>query len=243
MQIDAPEPEPANDTHTPEPAPTVSSTSFSTFLPDSPFVPESSHIPTSHDPELHVDFLPHSMPSSPFSEGFQPSLTSGPDVEPDIRDTVSTCSLPDSSQDSRLSPASESVAISDTVSPCQSPSSFHFALFDACGLPGPTPSHDDIFLSAQPVPALRDSDSIPSTQSLPPEAPSVSEVGANGSIQSSAGESFSGEVSDTRHQEPPFMTDGRGRVVWSCSGVKRGSSPLAIRGQQDRTPSAAGERE
>jgi hypothetical protein len=50
------------------------------------------------------------------------------------------------------------------------------------------------------------------------------------------------EGPDTRQQDPPFMTDGRGRVVWSRSGVKRGNSPHSAR-TQDRTTNAAGDRD
>jgi len=196
-------------------------------------VPEPSHIPTLHDTQLHDDPVLHPIPSSPLSVGFPPSLTTGSGTESDFPDAVSTCSLPDSYQDSRLpQPANESAAISDTVSPRQSPPPFHLTLFDACGLPGAGRPFDDNSLPTLPVSSLRDigeSNSLQSTQSLLSESPSVTEVGAADSVQPSAGEPLPGEVPDTRHQEPPFMTDGRGRVVWSCSGTKRGSSPLAIR--------------
>ena len=195
---------------------------------------EPSHIPHLHDTPLHDDLLLHSIPSSPLSVDFSLSQTSGSGTEPEFPDTVSTYSLPDSYEDDHLpQPPNESAAISDTASPYQSPSPFHLSLLDACGLPGATRPCDEDSLPTQPVSSLRDveeSNSPHSTQPLLPEVTSVTEAvdGVN-CVQSSAGEPFPGEVRDTRHQEPPFMTDGRGRVVWSCSGAKRGSSPLAVR--------------
>jgi len=237
--INPPELEPG--TLPPEPAPTVPtlSTSLSPSRHDSPLVPEPSHIPTLHDTQLHDDPVFHSVPSSPLSVGFLPSLS-----EPDFPDTVSTRSLPDSDQESDLpQPAIESAAISDTESPRRSPSPF---LLDPCGLPAATRPGDEISLPTLPVASLWDigePNSPQSTQSLLSEALSVSEVDAAASIQSSTGEPLPGEIPDTRHQDPPFMTDGRGRVVWSCSGAKRGSSPLAIRTLQDRMPGTAEDRE
>ena len=206
-------------------------------------MPDPSHIPTLHDTQSHDDLVLHSIPSSPLSEGFPLSQTSGSGTEPDFPDTVSTCSLPDPYQDSHPpQPANESAAISDTLSPHQSPPPLHLSLFDACGLRGAArPYDDDNSLPTQPVASLGDigeSNSPVSTQSLLSEVPSVTEVGGATSIQSPEREPFPGEVPDTRHQEPPFMTDGRGRVVWSCSGAKRGGSPLAI-----RMPSVAGDGE
>ena len=161
--------------------------------------------------------------------GFPSSLP-----EPDFPDTISTCSLPDSDQDSYLSqPANESPAISDTESSRQSPSPFHLSPLDPCDFPDATRLGDESSLPTLPVASLRDvgeSNSPQSTQSLLSDAPSVFEVDEATNVQSPAGEPLLfGEIPDTRHQEPPFMTDGRGRVVWSCSGAKRGSSPLAIR--------------
>lgn len=72
------------------------------------------------------------------------------------------------------------------------------------------------------------------------EISSVIEAGVTPSPQSPTRDPLPGEVSDTRPQEPPFMTDGRGRVVWSHSGMKRGNSPLANQ-SQDRTPNTAGD--
>jgi hypothetical protein len=191
-------------------------------------VPEPSHIPTLHGTQLHDDPVVHSVPSSPLSVGFPPSLP-----EPDFPDTISTCSLPDSDQDSHLpQPANESPVISDTESPRRSPSPFHLSPLDPCGLPDATRPGDESSMPTPPVASLRDigePNSPQSTQSLLSDAPSVSKVDEATSVQSSAGEPLPGEIPDTRHQEPPFMTDGRGRVVWSCSGAKRGSSPLAIR--------------
>ncbi|KAF8269842.1 hypothetical protein EI94DRAFT_1724436 [Lactarius quietus] len=193
-------------------------------------VPEPSHFPTLHDTQLHDDLVLHSIPSSPLSVGFPPSLT-----EPDFPDTVITRPLPDSHQDSHLPESStESAAISDTESPRRSPSPFHLSLLDACGLPEVARLGDDSSPPTLPVSFLRDigePNSPQSAHSLLSETPSVTEVDMAATIQSSAGEPLPGEIRDTRHQEPPFMTDGRGRVVWSCSVAKRGSSPLAVRSQ------------
>ncbi|KAH9072092.1 hypothetical protein EDB83DRAFT_2361116 [Lactarius deliciosus] len=212
--ISAPEHNP--DAPTPEPVPTVfsspSTPTLSTPLRGPPLVPEPSHIPTLHDTQSHDDPTLCSIPSSPLSVGFLPSLTTSFDTDPDFSDPVSTCSLPDSYQDSRLlQPANEPAAIPDTASP-HSPSPFLLPLSDACGPLGAVRPYDDNPLSTVPISPLRDigeSDSLQSTQ------------GAAAGIPSSAGEPHPGGAPDTRHQEPPFMTDGRGRV--------RGSSPLAIR--------------
>jgi hypothetical protein len=197
-------------------------------LHDSPLVPEPGHLPTLHDTPLHDDPLLHTLPSSPLSVGFPPSI-----AEPDFPDTVNTHSLQDSYQDSHLpQPVNESAGISDTQSPCLSPSPLHITLFDACGLSEEARPIGDSSLLPLPVLSLRDigePNSPQSTQSLLTEAPSVTEVDVAATVQPPAGEPLPGEILDTRHQEPPFMTDGRGRVVWSCSSAKRGSSPLAIR--------------
>ncbi|KAH9066675.1 hypothetical protein EDB87DRAFT_1587491 [Lactarius vividus] len=218
--ISAPELNP--DAPTPEPVPTVfsfpSTTSLSTPLHYPPLVPEPSHIPTLHDTQSHL----RSIPSSPLSVDFLPSLTTDSDTEPDVPDPVSTCSLPDSYQDSRIpQPADESAAISDTASPPHSPSPFPLSLFDACSPPGTVRPYDD-----NPLRNIGESESVQPSLS---EAPPLTEVGTTASVPSSTGEPLPGRALETRHQEPPFMTDGRGRVVWSCSAAKRGSSPLAIR--------------
>ncbi|KAH9004740.1 hypothetical protein EDB86DRAFT_2885217, partial [Lactarius hatsudake] len=145
---------------------------------------------------------------------------------------VSTCSLPDSYQDSRLlQPANGSAAIPDTASP-HSPLRFLLPLCDACGPPGTARPHDDDHdddpLPTLPDSSLRDIGESESVQSSLSEAPPLTEVGATASVPSSARE-LPGGATETRHQEPPFMTDGRGRVVWSCSAAKRGELSLAIR--------------
>ncbi|KAH9004720.1 hypothetical protein EDB86DRAFT_2885108 [Lactarius hatsudake] len=229
--ISAPELNP--DAPTPEPVPTVfsspSTTSLSTPLHDPPLVPEPSHIPTLHDTQSHDDPILRSIPSSPLTVGFLPSLTADSDTEPDVPGPVSTCSLPDSYQDSRLpQPPDESAAISDTAPPPRSSSPFPLPLFDACGPPGTARPYDDSPLPTLPDSSLRDIGESESVQSSLSEAPPLAEVGATASVPSSARE-LPGGATETRHQEPPFMTDGRGRVVWSCSAAKRGSSPLAIR--------------
>jgi hypothetical protein len=83
--------------------------------------------------------------------------------------------------------------------------------------------------------------SLPSSQAPVLEAPSVIEVDTTAGAQLPTRDPLPGEGSDVRQQEPPFMTDGRGRVVWSRSGVKPGGSPHSIR-NQDRTTNASGER-
>ena len=146
-------------------------------------------------------------------------------------------------QDSRPSQSTEEpAASSDRIPHCQSlPVPPHscvcFPQRTACldtGTPVPT----------SPVPSqmdTRESQFLPSPPAPRFEISSVVEAGVTSSPQSSARDPLLGEVPDTRHQEPPFMTDGRGRVVWSRSGVKRGNSPLANR-SQDRTPNTAGDR-
>ena len=191
-------------------------------------MPEPSHIPTLHEIRLHDDLDIHTVSPSPLSVGLPLSPP-----EPDFPDTVSNGSMPDLYQDSHLpQPANESAAISDTEPPRRSPSPFHLSLFEACGIPEAAHPSDDSFLPTQPASSpgdIGEPNSPQSTQSLLSETPSVTEVDAAASVQLSTGEPLPGEIRDTRHQEPPFMTDGRGRVVWSCSGAKRGSSPLAIR--------------
>ena len=74
------------------------------------------------------------------------------------------------------------------------------------------------------------------------EISSVIETAVTASPQSPTRDPLSVEVPDTRQQEPPFMTDGRGRVVWSRSGAKHGNLPPEAR-IQDRTPNTAGDRD
>lgn len=185
------------------------------------------------------DHALYSIPSSPSSIGSVPPLLSETEVDPSGLTNPSVVS--DEIQDSRPSqPIEEPAASSDRVTHCQSlPSPPHscvcFPQRIACldtGTPVPT----------SPVPSHMDTGE---SQSLSPPAPqfeisSVIEVGVTPSPQSPTRDPLFGEVSDTRQQEPPFMTDGRGRVVWSHSGVKRGNSPLAR--SQDRTPNTAGDR-
>ncbi|KAI0272476.1 hypothetical protein BC834DRAFT_348885 [Gloeopeniophorella convolvens] len=65
-------------------------------------------------------------------------------------------------------------------------------------------------------------------ESHPPEV----EMDSTSCPRSPTSDHVSAGMLTARQQEPPFMTDGRGRVVWSHSGVKRGDSPLASRGQE-----------
>ena len=182
-----------------------------------------------------------SIPPSPSSIGSVPPLLSETEVDPS--DMISPLLQSDLFQDSRpLQPTEEPAASSDRIY-CQSlPSPPHscvcFPQRTTCldtGTPVPT----------SPVPSHVDNTGESQTHSSPPtpqfEISSAIEAGVTPSPQSPTGDPLPGEVSDTRQQEPPFMTDGRGRVVWSCSGVKRGNSPLANL-SQDRTPNSAGDR-
>ena len=159
-----------------------------------------------------------------------------------VPDVTNTSSLSDIYQDDRPSqPINESITDSDRMPPRQSHSgALSSSLSYTQRADGP---NNGTSMPASPVPSQRDD--VDFRSPLSPQAPhtevsSVTEVGLTASSPSSTRDP-PGEVSDTRQQEPPFMTDGRGRVVWSCSGVKRGSSPPPSR-NQDRTPSAAGER-
>jgi len=217
--------------------------------------PSTSSTSTVTDPQpaseaIHVQTRPnvqssdhdlYSIPSSPSSIGSVPPLLSETEVDPSGLTSPSV--LSDVFQDSRPSqPTEEPTANSDRIPHCQSlPSPPHsgvcFPQRIACldtGTPVPT----------SPVPSQMDTGE-PQSLSSPPasqfEISSVIEAGVTPSPQSPTRDPLPGEVSDTRQQEPPFMTDGRGRVVWSRSGVKRGNSPLA-NPSQDRMPNTAGDR-
>jgi hypothetical protein len=219
--------------------------------------PSTSSTSTVTDPQpasgaIHVqtglnvqspDHALDSIPSSP-SIGSVPPLLIETEVDPS---GLTNPSMPsDVFQDSRHSqPTEEPAASSDRIPHCQSlPNPPHscvccpqrIACLDA-GTPVPT----------SPVPSQMDMGESPQSPSSPPppqfEISSVieAEAGVIPSPQSPTRDPLPREVSDTRQQEPPFMTDGRGRVVWSRSGVKRGNSPPANR-SQDRTPNNAGDR-
>jgi hypothetical protein len=201
----------------------------------------ASHTPTSLNLQP-PDPLLHSIPPSPRS---MPSLEAASDFETegDVPDVANTSSQSAINQDDRPSqPINESITDSDRMPPCQSHSgALSSSLSYAQRADGP---NNGTSMPASPVPSQRDDADFRSP--LSPQAPqievsSVTEVGLTASSPSSTGDPPGG-VSDTRQQEPPFMTDGRGRVVWSCSGMKRGGSPPPGR-NRDRTPSAAGERE
>ena len=175
-----------------------------------------------------------------------PSLlaTSEFGTEPDHPDTTNASTLSEMLPDSGAwRPTDEPATISDRVPRPQSlpstpPSPLSFPQSATCldtGVP----------LSTSPVPSQMDNvecQSLPSPQTPVLEAPSVIEVGTPAGTQLPTRDPLPGEGSDTRQQEPPFMTDGRGRVVWSRSGVKPGSSPHSTR-NQDRTANTAGDRD
>ena len=219
--------------------------------------PSTSSTSTVSDPQtasegIHVQTWPnvqssdhdlYSIPSSPSSIGSVPPLLSETEVDPS--NLTNPSMLSDVFQDSRPSqPTEEPAASSDRIPHCQSlPSPPHscvcFPQMIACldtGTAVPT----------SPVPLQMDMGE-PQSLSSPPasqfEISSVIEAGVTPSPQSPTRDPLPGEVSDTRQQEPepPFMTDGRGRVVWSRSGVKHGNSPPA-NPSQDRTPNTAGDR-
>ena len=201
---------------------------------------EAIHVQTSPNVQSSDHDL-YSIPPSPSSIRSVPPLLSETEVDPPGLTNPSV--LSDEFQDSQPSqPTEEPAASSDGITHCQSlPSPPHscvcFPQRIACldtGTPVPT----------SPVASQMDTGE-PQSVSSPPapqfEISSVIEAGVIPSPQSPTRDPLPGEVSDTRQQEPPFMTDGRGRVVWSRSGVKRGNSPPANRGQ-DRTPNSAGDR-
>lgn len=212
-----------------------------TLPPISPTTPqpvsESIHIQTSLTAQPS-DPAVYSIPSSPSSTfSLLPLLES----DDDLSDVIDPSVLLDVLQDSRPShPTDEPATGSDRMPRCQS-------------LPSPTlscicfPQRATCLDTGTPVPSSPVPSQMITVESQPvssPPAPQVetspvTETGVNTSPQSSP---LPGEVSDTRQQEPPFMTDGRGRVVWSRSGVKRGSSPPATR-SQDRMPNTAGDRD
>jgi hypothetical protein len=210
-----------------------------TPTPEPLAVPEATHIPTSLNVQPS-DPLLHSVPSSPLPMTPMPPLISSSDsgAEGDPPDVTSTSLLPDICQDGRPpQPIDGSITSSDRVPPRQSHSGA--PLPSLCYPQRAGGPNNGTSIPPSPVPSQRDD--MESHSPLPPQAPQVStvtEVGPTASNPSSTRDP-PGEVSDTRQQEPPFMTDGRGRVVWSRSGVKRGSSPPATR-TQDRTPNAAG---
>ncbi|KAI0255855.1 hypothetical protein BJV78DRAFT_578773 [Lactifluus subvellereus] len=218
--------------------------SVPTLPPDPLPVPELTPIPTSLNIQSSEPLL-HSIPSSPLSTSSMPSLitASASGTEGNLSDVTNISSLSDIYQDGRPSqPINGSITSSDRMPPRQShpsalPSSLCYPQRAGCPNNGTS-------MPTSPVPSQRDD--VECHSPLTPQAPqlevsSITEVGPTVSTQSSTRDP-PGEVSDTRQQEPPFMTDGRGRVVWSRSGVKRGSSPPATRGQ-DRAPNAAGDRE
>lgn len=209
------------------------STSSTSTVTDPQPPSEATHVQTWLNTETSEHDL-DSIPSSPSSIG-SVSLLSETEVDP------SNPSVPsDVFQESRPSQPIEELA--DRIPHCQSPPSpphscVCFPQRADCldtGTPMPT----------SPVPSQMDTGE---SQSLSfPIAPqieisSVIEAGVTPSPQSSTRDPLSGEVSDTRQPEPPFMTDGRGRVVWSHSGVKRGNSPPANQ-SQDRTSNTTGDR-
>ncbi len=182
----------------------------------------------------------YSISSSPSPISIPPLLS---EIEVDISDLTNPSELSDVFQDSRPSHLTEEPAAnSDRISHYQSP---------------PRPPHSCVCspqrtacldtgtaVPTSPVPSqmgMIESQSLPSPPAPQFEIPPVIEAGATPSPQSPTRDPLPGGVSDTRQQDPPFMTDGRGRVVWSRSGVKRGNSPLANQ-SQDRTPNTAGDR-
>ena len=217
--------------------------SIISFSPEPLPVPESNHTLTSPNVQPSDPAL-HSTPSSPASS--MPPLEDASDLEtePDLPDVTNTSALSDMSQDRPPSqPINEPATSSDVMPRRQSLpntllSSVMFPQRAACldtGTPAPT----------SPVLSQMDmveSQSLPSSQVPESEVSSMIEVGATASTQSPTRDPLAGEVTEMRQQEPPFMTDGRGRVVWSRSGVKRSSSPFASR-NHDRTANTAGDRD
>jgi hypothetical protein len=218
--------------------PSTSATPIVTLPAEPNTVPESTHILTQLPDNSH-----HSIPSSPLSTSSMPSLlaTSESGTEPDPSDIINGPTLSDMLPDSRPSqPFNEPATISDRMTRPQSlpntpPSPLRFPQRATC-LDTGTP------LSTSPVPpqvGSVDFQSLLSPQAPVLEPSSVIEVGTTARTPLSTRDPPRGEGSDTRQQEPPFMTDGRGRVVWSCSGVKPGGSPHSTR-NQDRTANIAG---
>lgn len=214
------------------------STASTSTVTDPQPASEAIHVQTGLNVQSS-DHALYSIPSSPSSIGSVPPLLSETEVDPSGVTNPSV--LSDVFQDSRPSqPTEEPAASSDRIPHCQSlPSPPHscvcFPQRIACLDTTPVPT--------SPVPSQMDTGESQSLSSPPApqfEIPSVIEAGVTPSPQSPTRDPLPGEVSDTRQQEPPFMTDGRGRVVWSHSGVKRGNSPPANR-SQDRTRNTAGD--
>jgi hypothetical protein len=165
------------------------------------------------------------IPSSP-SPTEMPSLEDASDAS----DVIDPSVLSDVFQDSRPSqPTDEPAASPDRMPRCQSlPSP---PLSCAC-FPQRAACFDiGTSVPTSPVPSETNTVEALSLSSYPPapqfEISSVIEAGVTPRPQSPTRDTLPGEVSDTRQQEPPFMTDGRGRVVWSRSGVKGGNLPPA----------------
>lgn len=189
---------------------------------------------------LPSDHALDSIPPSPSSIGSVSPLPS--ETEVDSSGLTNPSGQSDVFQDNQPSqPTEELAASSDRIPHCQSLSSPPLSC--VC-FPQRTACLDTgTLVPTSPVPSQMDTG-----ESQPPSSPpapqfeisSVIEAGVTPSPQSPTSDPLPGEVSDTRQQEPPFMTDGRGRVVWSHSGVKRGNSSLA-NPSQDRTPNTAGD--
>lgn len=230
-----------------EDAPTVFpsiSTTLVVTLPPNPIpVPESTHPLALSNTQPSDTPLP-SIPSSPFStSSSMPPLMAASDcgTEPNHPDTTNTSTASDIFQDSRPpQPIDEPTTISDRIprphSLPSTPSTVRFSQRSSCRDTGTS-------MPTSPVPSQVDSVDAHSSPRAPLfEASSVLEVGTTASTQLPTRDPLCQEGSDTRQQEPPFMTDGRGRVVWSRSGVKPGSSPHSNR-SQDRTTNAPGDRD
>lgn len=220
---------------------TSPSISISISMADPQPVSESIHIQTSLDTQP-PDPAPFSTPSSPSSTGSMPSLLG--ETEVDLSDVTNPSVPLGVFPDSRPSqPTDEPATSSDRMPHCQSLPSPPLSCVSSPQRPACP--HTGTPVPTSPVPSQMDTVesqllSSPPTSEL--EISSLTETGVTPSPQSPTRDPLPGEISDTRQQEPPFMTDGRGRVVWSRSGVKRGNSPLANR-SQDRTPNTAGDRD
>ncbi|KAI9511605.1 hypothetical protein F5148DRAFT_303175 [Russula earlei] len=194
----------------------TSTTSIVALPAETPLMPEPIHTLTSPNAQ-QSDPVPRSPSSSPSSIDSFPSLmsTSECETEPDLPDVTDTSMR---SGDSLTSPPTiEPATTSDRVPRGQSPPSTPRS--SACAPQRTACVDTGTLLPASPVPLHIDTaDSQPLTSSpAPPEVSSMIE-------------------------EPPFMTDGRGRVVWSRSGVKHGNSPPAAC-IHDRTQHTGGDRD
>jgi hypothetical protein len=219
---------------------TSSSISSTVIVTDPQPVSESIHIQTSLDAQPSDPAL-SSIPSGPASTGSMPSLI---ETEGDFSEGANPSVSLGEFQDSRPSqPSDEPETSSDSMPRCQSLP--NLPLSCAC-FPQRAASLDP----GTPVPtstAPSQIDTVVSQTLSSPRAPqveisSVIETAVTASPQSPTRDPLSGEVLDTRQQEPPFMTDGRGRVVWSRSGAKHGNLSPETR-IQDRTPNTAGDRD